>query len=266
MKKLLTLLLIFFTLPAFTQVPEPSLLSLKGYGGNGVDQVHSHVTKTDDGGFIIAVSSNSDSNTGNIDSFCNIGGNRVIYLKYNSDASVLEWSKCLADGPYLFPQKDGSFIIGGITSAVPSGWAFKILKEDALGNILWRKTYGGQAASAILSSMMEADDGGYIMAGGCNYTDTDFTIHYGSWMNADIAVVKVDSNGNKVWSKVIGGTGDESVASLIPASNGGCYIVGQTYSDDFDLTGNHGANDAYIVRLDKNGNILWHQDLGGGRG
>jgi hypothetical protein len=261
MKLLLSIFLSLLSLTAFAQVPEPALLWLKGYGGDGGDQVLKQVTKTADGGFIICIGAGSDPNTGNIDSFCTTPTG--VFLKYNPDASILEWSKCSMDGGYIFPVAGGNFVFGGITNTVPSGWAFKILKEDAAGTILWQKTYGGQAASAGLECMAATDDGGYIMAGGTNYTDTDFTTHYGSWMDEDIAIVKVDNNGNKLWTKVVGGTGDESVVSLIAGSSGDFYIVGTTSSNDCDLMGNHGNRDAYIVKLDNNGNIMWHRDLGG---
>jgi len=266
MKKLIVLFFILFTHCAFAQVPEPVMLSLRGIGGNGDDQILTNVTKTSDGGFIIAISTNSAPGTGNIDSFCDVAGGRNIFLKYSADGSVLEWDKCSTSGSYIFPRNDGSFIFGGIATAVPSGWAYEITKEDAFGSVLWTKTYGGEAASAIFRSMIATNDGGYIMMGETNYTDTDFTTHYGSWVNADIGVIKVDSNGNKVWAKVIGGTGDERGLTIVTAPGDGCYVLATTYSNDYDCMGNHGGDDIYLVCLDKNGNILWHNDIGGSGG
>ena len=256
----------FFSFAVIAQVPEPVMLSLKGYGGNGASQVVPNVTKTQDGGFIVCISSNSTTGTGNIDSLCSMNGSRMIYLKYNADGSILEWSKCFRDGPYIFPQNDGTFIQGGTTTAVPAGWAFKILKVDSLGTILWRKTYGGQVAGARLFDMISTDDGGYIMMGETNYADTDFTIHYGSWMDDDIAVIKLDSNGNKVWSKVIGGSAEDAALSIVKAPGDGCYILGTTLSTDYDCIGNHGGDDIYLARLDKDGNFIWHHLIGGSGG
>lgn len=221
------------------------------------------VTKCSDGGIIVSISSNSPVGTGNIDSFCNIGGSRNIFFKYNADASVLQWNKCSTDGSFIFPQADGSFIFGGISTAVPSGWAFKITKQNVAGSTVWQKTYGGDSASAILRDMIATPDGGYIMLGETNYSDSDFTVHYGGWVYADLAVLKVDSNGNKVWSKVIGGTEDEIAHSVVIAPDGGCYIIATTYSTDFDCIDNHGGNDIYLARLDKNGNFVWHKLIGG---
>ena len=85
-------------------------------------------------------------------------------------------------------------------------------------------------------------------------------------MDADLAVLKLDSTGQKVWSKVIGGTLDDELLAIVPNNDGGCYVIGYTASNDFDCSGFHfgtGGLDGYLARLDKYGNILWHKDLGG---
>jgi hypothetical protein len=76
-------------------------------------------------------------------------------------------------------------------------------------------------------------------------------------------VMKLDSNGNKQWSRVIGGTGNESTYKITVAPHHGYYVIGSTSSNDIDCTGHKGLTDVYIVRLDSAGSILWHQDLGG---
>ncbi|MFI5195467.1 MAG: T9SS type A sorting domain-containing protein [Chitinophagales bacterium] len=273
MKTFFTSLFILFSCATSIYAQEPTMLSLKGYGGNGDDQVATHVIKTQDGGFIIQVGSNSTVGTGNIDSFCILSGYRSIFLKYNADASVLEWSKCYGNGGdsafmYMFPANDGGLVLGGEFIHGISG-GFLICKEDVLGNVVWSHNYS-KGNGGGLSDMISTDDGGFIMAGLSNRTDTNVLIHYGSLGHDDIWVLKVDSNGNKVWSIVVGGTYDEAVFSVIPGPAGGCYIFGSTNSDDYDCTGYHGSvpggpagPDAYLARLDSNGNILWHHDLGG---
>ena len=266
MRKLVTLLLVVVAISAYGQVPEASILWQKGYGGGGLDAVSKHITKTSDGGFIISIGSNSTIGSGNLDSFCSLGGDRTIYLKYNSNATMLEWVKCYTGGDIIFPIDNGDFIFVGITRTVPSGWAFEVNRKNSSGLILWQRSYGGQAASAILRDMIAIQDGGYLMFGETNYSDTDFTIHHGSWTNADFALIKVDSNGNKMWSKVIGGSGDERAISIVSAPDDGCYIMGTTFSTDYDCTGNHGGDDIYLARIDKNGNLVWQQLIGGSGG
>ena len=244
---------------------EPVMLSLQGYGGSDDDQVTSYTTKTNDGGFIISLVSFSNSGTGNIDSFCAIGGYRTIFLKYNADASILEWTKCYENSGdsfilYLFPTNDGGFVLGGeFNSAIGEG--FLICKEDGLGNIIWSHSYS-KGTGALVHDMIATNDGGYIMIGNVFYTDTNFTVHNSGSLNADIAVIKLDSFGNKVWSKAIGGTEDDNGSKVLETA-GGYYVIGNTASNDSNCTGNHGAYDLYVVRLDNNGNIVWHNDIGG---
>jgi hypothetical protein len=267
MKTVFTLLISFVSFTTAAQVPEPGMVWLKGIGGNGGDQINSNVTKTHDGGFVLSLSSNSSFGSGNIDSLCVLaGGDQVIFMKYNADASILEWSKCYhwtgdTELSYLFPTDDGGQVLGGRYNAA-SAWGFYICKQDALGNIVWSHGYS-KGNNLRISCMMATDDGGYIMGGSSSYADTNVYVHYGSFMDNDIFLIKVDSLGNKVWTKVVGGTDNDVLYSLQSAPNGGCYVAGYTRSGDIDCIGNHGAGDVYLAMLDKNGNILWHKDLGG---
>jgi len=90
MKKLLTLLLSLFALATLAQVRQANVLSLQGFGGN--NGVASSVSRQQDNSFIIGIGANS--NVGNIDLLCTGSGDRIIFMKFNSDASILEWSKC----------------------------------------------------------------------------------------------------------------------------------------------------------------------------
>jgi len=264
MKQILTILLFVVVFSFAARAQEPAIGWLKGYGGNIDDGVATQVTRTQDGGFIIVIGTNSDTTTGNIDSLCNPTRKREIFVKYNADASVIEWSKCYGYGDdssldYYFPTSDGGNILGGVFT---DGWGFVICKEDVSGGIVWQHNYS-KGNGAILRSMIAANDGGYFMLGESLYTDSNVSIHYGSSFDPDLWILKVDSNGNKVWSKVIGGTGYESGGALVSAPGGGCYVVGGTGSYDYDCTGNHGGGEVYLARLDSNGNLLWHKDMGG---
>ena len=262
MKKILGLLFIVFSISANGQVPEPSLLSLIVLGGNGSDLVRTQVSSVSDGGFIISFQTNSSF--GPIDSLCSIPNPETIFQKFNADGSILEWSKCIAAVGdsfliYMFPQVDGGAVFGGEYSG---SWGFYIARHDAPGNIVWSKGFS-RGKSAILYDMISTSDGGYIMVGDVYYTDSNFIVHNSGSMNGDIGVVKVDSNGNKQWSKAIGGSRDEEGTKVIEVPGGGYYIVGATSSFDSDCTGKHLNYDVYLARLDANGNIIWHRDLGG---
>lgn len=244
---------------------ETPMISLETIGGDVSDQVSSFVAKTSDGGFIVGLGSNSTS--GPItDDFCSpTFVNRAIFIKLNAGATVKEWSRCYQSSwsdtgySYMLQALDGGYVIGGM---VNSGNYWVIRKEDASGNILWIKLYGG-TGSQMLYSMMATDDGGYILFGSAYSGSGDMGFHYGSAFKRDFWVLKVDADGEKVWSKIYGGTGDDIGASVVPAPDGGCYIVGSTQSADYDCADNHGFGDVFVARLDTAGEIIWHKCIGG---
>jgi hypothetical protein len=110
------------------------------------------------------------------------------------------------------------------------------------------KTIGGSNLDGALS-IIQSSDGGYAVAG---YTES-----FGAG-DADFYVVKLDSSGNVIWTKTIGGSNYEDFAwSIIQSSDGGYAVVGETYS--FGV----GGSDFYVVKLDSSGNVQWTKTIGG---
>jgi hypothetical protein len=88
-------------------------------------------------------------------------------------------------------------------------------------------------------------------------------LHYGDQFHYDIWIIKVDEDGNLIWSKVIGGIGNDGIGDMVPSEDGGLYLLGVSDSDDHDVTGNHGGYDLYTAKLDSSGNMVWHHCYGG---
>ncbi len=241
----------------------PTLLNNEGIGGNSYDQISSRVVETNDGGFILALYTSSTN--GNI--LCDTTPVPSVFRKYNSDGTILEWTKCHSGDvdsafDYLFQAMDGNFILGG-HSFTNTSRDFLIRKEDANGNILWgSKRYGGSAGE-LLRDMASCPDGGYIMLGISNSDDGDVGMHYGGVFNNDIWALKVDSNGEKQWSTVLGGSDDEEALCVVTTPGNNAYVIGASYSTDYDCTDNHGSKDVFVARLDDSGHILWHHCYGG---
>lgn len=62
------------------------------------------------------------------------------------------------------------------------------------------------------------------------------------------------------WEKTYGGSEDDWASSIIQTSDG-CYIIaGETYSKGI------GKSDAWILKLDNQGNLLWEKTYGGSNG
>jgi len=67
------------------------------------------------------------------------------------------------------------------------------------------------------------------------------------------------------WQRCFGGSNEERVMDILPVGSE-YFIVGWTESDDGDISFNHGSGDAWIVKIDSIGNILWEKTYGGSNG
>ncbi|MBK7031447.1 MAG: T9SS type A sorting domain-containing protein [Bacteroidales bacterium] len=88
---------------------------------------------------------------------------------------------------------------------------------------------------------------------------------------ADLWLRKIDFNGNLIWQKCYGGSGDDFPLQLLKTSDGNLVVFGQTGSRNGDVTGIH-ANPPYLYPLSEdvwmlkvngtNGNLLWNRCIG----
>ena len=130
------------------------------------------------------------------------------------------------------------------------------------GQLLWEKSYGGSGADKF-NRIIPTADGGYIAIGSTTSADGDVTgLHGAASGNTDIWVVKLDASGNLQWQKCLGGSGQDVPANILQTADGGFILVGTTTSTDGDVTGNHGGEDVWVVRLDSGGNLVWQQCYG----
>lgn len=65
------------------------------------------------------------------------------------------------------------------------------------------------------------------------------------------------------WQKSLGGSATEQARCIEPTSDGGYIIAGYSYSNNGNVSGNHGGSDYWIVKLNAAGNIQWQKSLGG---
>ena len=117
----------------------------------------------------------------------------------------------------------------------------------------WEKTFGGDK-NDYASSVQQTTDGGYIIAGWANGI---FPYPYDiRTSEADAYLLKIDSNGNKLWDKIFGGTKFDIASSVQQTTDGGYIIAGETYSFGE-------SSDIYVVKTDSNGNKQWEKTFGG---
>jgi uncharacterized delta-60 repeat protein len=112
---------------------------------------------------------------------------------------------------------------------------------------VWEKTYGGSGDDRAYS-IQQTKDGGYIVAG--------MTNSFGAG-RSDVYIIKLDVNGNKLWQKTFGGSGNDGAYSIQQTKDGGYIIAG--YTESFGK----GESDVYVIKLDANGNKVWEKTFGG---
>lgn len=133
---------------------------------------------------------------------------------------------------------DGYIVVGSTQSFGATGRDVWILKLNADGSIGWEKRYD-RSTLDIAAAVEPTANGGYLVAG---LTEDGFGY-------PDVWVLKLNSTGTVAWQKTYGGSNAEFANSVSPTADGGCIIAG--------ITGSFGAgsNDAWILKLDTNGEI-----------
>ena len=125
--------------------------------------------------------------------------------------------------------------------------------------ITWAKNFGG-ARSDFGRSVVVTDDNKYVLAGGILSKENDTLIRP---TGLDAWVIKLDANGNILWQKTYGGTGDDSATKIVQTSDKGFIIVGESRSNTGDFITNKGNFDAWVLKIDSLGNLEWQKTFGG---
>ncbi|MBT8309425.1 MAG: hypothetical protein HKO72_09820 [Flavobacteriaceae bacterium] len=127
------------------------------------------------------------------------------------------------------------------------------------GEIEWAKTFGGSLED-FAHSVIQTSDGNILIFGNSKSIDGDITdkIIDGN----DFWLLKMDLDGSIIWSKTIGGSGDDVGHKVIELTDGTIALAGYSMSNDGDATNNEGFHDNWLVKLDSNGNFLWEKSFG----
>lgn len=181
---------------------------------------------------------------------------------HNNVFSVIETH----DGGYFFAGK--AECLGGMVQGDYKGdidvWAVKLNSQF---EIEWQQLYGGTYVDYGLYGLLELEDG-YIFLAQSNSNDFDVSGFHGSpgQDESDIWAVRIDTIGNILWQRCLGGYDWEFSGSLHQAEAGGFIIIGETYSNNGDVSGNHswvGYSDIWMVKLSSEGELVWQQCYGG---
>ncbi|RYF84963.1 MAG: gliding motility-associated C-terminal domain-containing protein, partial [Chitinophagaceae bacterium] len=81
--------------------------------------------------------------------------------------------------------------------------------------------------------------------------------------NYDAWLLALDNNGNKIFSKIYGGSQNDVAYSMTAGADGSLTLCGYTTSNDGDVSGAKGSQDYWILNISQAGNLNWQKVLGG---
>jgi hypothetical protein len=124
--------------------------------------------------------------------------------------------------------------------------------------IKWQQCFG--SPDIDMSNGIVAMNDGLLFAIHLRDSIPGITNYHGM---GDIWVVKTDNTGNIIWEKCFGGSKGDVPQKLIKKSEDEYFIYGYTYSTDGDVqSGNHGHSDVWVVKINRQGDILWENTYG----
>jgi CSLREA domain-containing protein len=161
-----------------------------------------------------------------------------------------------------------------LTSTTGS-WDIFVSKVDSSGNFVWAKSMGGTDYDWVYG--IAVDSSGDVYTTGYFTGTADFdpddvdTADLTSAGFSDIFVSKLDSNGDFVWAKSMGGTSNDWGRGLALDSSGNVYTTGHfTDTADFDPDVvdtadlvSAGGDDIFVSKLDSSGDFVWAKNMGG---
>jgi len=244
----------------------------KTYGGYNDDKAYS-IAETSDGGYIVC--GNTNSPDGDVMGFH--GATDYWVIKLDSIGNLI-WNKCYggtADetANSILQTYDGGYIVCGFTDS-PDGdvtgltkditgknnYVIWIVKTDTSGEIQWEKTFGGMQ-SDYGYSIIQTKDSGYAIFGTGDMGRNDS----GYYFYDDYWLIKIASDSTIQWQQTYGGRDYDEASTMTQTKDGGFLLTGYTLSDDYEVYGNHGGYDAWIVKTDAIGTLQWSSCFGGSR-
>ena len=194
----------------------------------------------------------------------------VFCISVSAQPLVINWQSCFGGSEYdegikILKENNGyllfsdTYSIDGQVTGNHGETDIWVVRTDTVGNVQWSKTYGGSDYD-YLTQAMPLSDGSFIMAG---YSLSNNGTVSGNHGGSDYWVVKIDSLGTIIWQKCHGGSANDNCEAMDMTSDSGFICNGWSYSNDGDVSGNHGLYDFWVARLFKNGNLKWENSFGG---
>jgi len=238
-----------------------NLLWQESYGDIFQDEIKK-IIPANDGGFLIAgyrsslVASNGTQ-----------GITSDFWVAKINDTGIILWernfgrtgSEAILD---VVATNDGYLLLGNSDSPLFADNGYRgqidpvLLKINNAGQQLWIRRWGG-VQNDFATGLHLLNNGRIVVSG---YADSKYNNHHGAM---DGWLTYLNGNGQLVWSKFFGGDQDDQLLSVTGGPGDQIYAAGFSYSKDQDLTENAGRKDAWLIKVNTAGNLLWSKNYGG---
>ena len=154
-------------------------------------------------------------------------------------------------GEALVQTKDQGFLLVGYGQDAFIGDGDQdvlVVRTDIDGDEVWTK-YLDEGFVEEGFDVVATGDGSFTIAGNIQATQVS---------SIDAYLLRIDGNGNILWSNSFGGSQKDQAFGLTLTSDGGYLLVGR--SNSFN-DGTH--DDIYLVKTDADGNFVWEKTFGG---
>lgn len=236
----------------------------KFYGGMHLETGYKSI-RTKDGGFIILGQT-----------FSYGSGSGDIWVLKISDKGIVLWDKTYGNenldrgSDICFSNDNGYMIVGTTNSKKTNSLDAYVIKIDSIGNIIWDQVYGGLSADGVNSISKINDEYGYMLFGYTKSYMLDksrkkkkgflgriLASIFKKEASSESWLINIDEYGDRNWHTTYGGKKEDAGKQISSFSDGSFLLSNETESFG------EGGKDIWLIKIDRNGEILWENILGG---
>jgi Secretion system C-terminal sorting domain/PKD-like domain len=247
-----------------------NLLWERCYGGSGGEEPGKIVPIDEEHCYIVNISTSTDG-----DVLCQNNGMADVWVAKLDRLGNILWQNCYGGPDYervrdAILTPDGGLLLmsrifdsGGDISKFYGEYDTWLCKIDSLGNIQWENTIGSPGKDNGLRVILTSGSTYLALCGLNDNGGMAECEHMGDpSYGLDIWLVELDLDGNILRQDCYGGTYDDLGWDIVECSDGFAFVA-STESSDGDVSGNHGAYDFWLVKINPEREIVWQRCLGG---
>ncbi len=256
--RLLLITISLFLLASGAQAQYFPLLSYQKFYGKYGDDIPQKLIKTADGFLIVGGNSEVQNPDGTT--------HRNVWIMKIDTVGDLYWERELflpneQELRDMVASYDGGVVFAGVSAptdhpergSIEYAGDFFVGKIDSMGQLAWSRTFGGQQLDQAFA-IARGPYREYLLAGGSHSEAGDVESNYGM---SDVWLLKVDTRGNKRFSKQMGGSRSDWASCLVSCKNGDYVFAGFSNSPEVSDGPVHRFGNGLVVRISSSGITRW---------